>query len=428
MASLMNGLSSLGAGVSAFAGAAGLEAQKASLAQDAARLADSLATTRGTTLQAQAGDIAATAAEKQQTFTSGENTANRVAEMARTQATINAPTPEMKNVQAATDPNTPQTQRDMISRNLLPKEAQLAEYMKSAPPEMQETMNSLLMGRPRYSFQPTTMPDPDNPGKFLSGVNKQDTRTGDIQFVPTGTNPNNPNAGGGQGNRAELYFNRTTKASTLAAEAAKNIMDLPIESSSGYFAGRGQSTGLMAAAKETLVNAATSQAVQDYNVMVSGLTRNLSTIESSGLAPPGSFTKSMDSVVLKEGDSELTKMRKMAEVRQIVEMGAEPDLANPKISTDQKAQLQAVVDKIKTAIPFTHADITALQRSNDPKITIADVVNARLRGAPLPMGGPTPDNYSGTGAEGTPAASTTASPAAPPASILRYDASGNRVQ
>ncbi len=87
MPSLMNGLSALGAGVSAFAATAGLESQKGELAKQAAILADNLATTRETKLQ-----------DSRQAFTSGENTQNRAAvaanaaaqqaaDMARTQVT-----------------------------------------------------------------------------------------------------------------------------------------------------------------------------------------------------------------------------------------------------------------------------------------------------------------------------------------------------
>lgn len=66
MGSLMNGLSAMGASVSQFAGTAGLEAQKADLAQQSMVLADQLAHASRTSEISQAGDIAATAAEKQQ--------------------------------------------------------------------------------------------------------------------------------------------------------------------------------------------------------------------------------------------------------------------------------------------------------------------------------------------------------------------------
>jgi hypothetical protein len=120
--SLMNGLSSLGAGVSAFAGQAGLEQQKATLANQSAVLADQLATTRETGLQASGGVIAAAAAEKAQTATAanvateqtGANTRNlatiagtaantaatEAGAMARTQATINAPPETIKLLRA----------------------------------------------------------------------------------------------------------------------------------------------------------------------------------------------------------------------------------------------------------------------------------------------------------------------------------------
>jgi hypothetical protein len=116
--SLLNGLSQLGAGTAAFAATAGLEQQKAALAQQQTILADHLATVRETGLEGQ-----------RETFQTGENVANRAAtqanlatseagantrsaatnatsvattgmtvagEMARTQAQIGADSPEMK--------------------------------------------------------------------------------------------------------------------------------------------------------------------------------------------------------------------------------------------------------------------------------------------------------------------------------------------
>lgn len=122
MSSLLNGLSSLGSGVATFAGTAGIEAQRATLAQQQTILADQLATTRETGLQASAGVIAAAAADKQQAATSanlatseaGANARNAASiagtsantratiagEMARTQATINAPPETIKLLKA----------------------------------------------------------------------------------------------------------------------------------------------------------------------------------------------------------------------------------------------------------------------------------------------------------------------------------------
>jgi hypothetical protein len=77
--SLMNGLSTMGAAVADYAGKAGLEAQRADLAQQQLTLADQLATVRESTGRKESGEIAATAAAKAQDFTGSENEKNRQA-------------------------------------------------------------------------------------------------------------------------------------------------------------------------------------------------------------------------------------------------------------------------------------------------------------------------------------------------------------
>ncbi len=505
MPSFLNALSGLGQGISQFAGAAGLELQKSQLQNQAAILADQLATTRETALQGQ-----------RQTFQAGENTQNReatatnlattqaaedrrnaatiagsaannaatnAAAMARTQAEINAPTSTEKLFRflrinpdgspmssgavssAATNapaPNAtdaapaPTSSTDASALTSTPSAADagtaggtsplpsvamparsvgqdlidqalgrpklgspeatryaVAQDVDKAHPYWTVGQKAIetdrLVGeasgaaRPRYSFSaPVTTPDPDDPSKTVSGVNRQNTKTGDIEFVRTDTNPNRP-GDTGLGNRAEIQHQRVASAATMAAEAAKNIMELPAGSSTGWLGGRVQGGSLMGAIKESLANSVTSQDVQSYNVMLAGIGRNLSTIETSGLAPNANFTKSMDAVILKEGDSEITKMRKMAEIRQIVEYGLQPSLVNPRLPDVQKEQLQGVISKIQEAIPFTHHDITILDKSSG-KTTMNDVMNAKGLGG---------------GAAG-------ASPSAGP-NILRYDATGNRI-
>jgi hypothetical protein len=86
MASLMNGLSALGAGVAQYAGTAGIELQKAQLANQQAILADQLATTRETTLQGQQQTFQTGLQAQQQQFQAGQTQATLAAEAARTAA------------------------------------------------------------------------------------------------------------------------------------------------------------------------------------------------------------------------------------------------------------------------------------------------------------------------------------------------------
>lgn len=234
------------------------------------------------------------------------------------------------------------------------------------------------LGRPRYNFAPAVIDDPDNPGQKISGVNRGNTKDGSIEFIRTDTDPNRAGVAGGLGNRAEVYFKRVTVAANEAAQAAQNIMEMPSSSTSGFFGQRGPPAhGLLGAAKESLTNALTTQEVQDYNTLVPGIGRSLAAIETGGLAPSGQISSSMDGLILKSGDSEMTKMRKMAELRQIVEKGMEPNLVDPKIPDVQKQQVKDIITQIQTAIPFTHHDITVLQQSKNPNVTMADVVKNR---------------------------------------------------
>jgi hypothetical protein len=235
-----------------------------------------------------------------------------------------------------------------------------------------------------FTYQPTTQPDPDDPSKTISGVMKLDSKGVEPPtFIRTDTTPNKGGTAGAgmMGGREGVMFNRVAAAGNEAAAAAQNIMELPTSASSGWFGGRGQGPGLLAAAKESLTNSVTSQGVQDYNTMVAGVSRNLAAIEASGLAPNGTLSHSMDSVILKEGDSEMTKMRKMAEMRQIVEKGLEPNLSNPRIPPEQKRVVQGIISSIQKSIPFTQHDVTEFQRADSPYKSIGDLVNSKGMGS-----------------------------------------------
>ena len=83
----LNGLSLLGSNMAAFAGTAGLEQQKSDLAKQSMVLADQLATTRESAGRQEAGQIAATAAGKQQEFEAGQTTVKEAGATARSAAT-----------------------------------------------------------------------------------------------------------------------------------------------------------------------------------------------------------------------------------------------------------------------------------------------------------------------------------------------------
>ena len=191
-------------------------------------------------------------------------------------------------------------------------------------------------------------------------------------------------AGGGLGARNEVMFQRVVSSAQAATRAMRNIGELPITASSGWLGNYQPGTGLLGATKGVLAQKLSAQDVQDYKTMLAGVSRNLATVETAGLSPGGSLTHSMDSLTLGEGDTQMTKLRKMAEMRQILEENLGPQLANPKLPPSQQELVRGIIQSAQEAVPFTQSDITKLQQSKNPKQTVMDF--ARAQG--LPTGQP----------------------------------------
>jgi len=191
---------------------------------------------------------------------------------------------------------------------------------------------------------------------------------------PIAGGPKDPSAAtsGGLGGRDGVMFQRVTSAANAGVKAIENIAELPIASSSGWLSGRGEPHSLFGSVKDVLAQKVTGQDAQTVNVMFSGLSRNLATLETAGLSPGGSLTHSLENLKLNEGDTQMTKIRKLAEMRQIVEENLSPNLANPKLAPTQKELVQNIITKVQKAVPFTQHDVTQFESSKNPRATIMD--------------------------------------------------------
>ncbi len=180
-----------------------------------------------------------------------------------------------------------------------------------------------------------------------------------LEPVPGG--PHDPNAAAPQGAREAVFTNRVLAGAAQATAAMQNVMRMPVGASTGTL-GIGASPGhnIFESVKGMLVNKVAPEEVQQYSVALAGLSRNLASIETQGLSPPGSFIGSLDTLQLREGDSQLTKLVKLAEVRQTVEAGLDPLLNSPRVPPQTKQYAQALVAKLQQTIPFTWEDVQAL--------------------------------------------------------------------
>lgn len=184
------------------------------------------------------------------------------------------------------------------------------------------------------------------------------------------------------GGRESVYVQRMMMGANQASKDLANVVQLPLTASTGIFGGRKQGPGLFDAGKEVLANKATGQEAQAYNAMATGFQRSLAQIESAGLMPSGSLTHQMDAVLFKEGDTNLTKLHKLAQTRQIVEAGMEVVDANPRVSPEEKAKVKTVLESIRKSVPFTHSDLIQLQilQDTNPNATLKDVISKKSSG------------------------------------------------
>lgn len=191
-----------------------------------------------------------------------------------------------------------------------------------------------------------------------------------------------------QGSREATFNNRVIMSANQASKDLENVVQLPTTSSSGVFGGRKQGPGLFDATKEVLANKMTSQEVQAYNVMSTGFQRSLASIEAAGLMPSGVLTGQMDAVIFKEGDTNQTKLHKLAQTRQIVESGIETIMSNDRVSDSQKEQAKAILDRITKAVPFSHTDLIKLQQEQEknPKATLNSIMKKQSEGATYKVG------------------------------------------
>jgi hypothetical protein len=227
------------------------------------------------------------------------------------------------------------------------------------------------------AMESRTTPGGKAPAGFEWDPDKPDT------LRPIAGGPKDPNSKPWSG-REKVFSERIVTSANEASRAIKNITELPIGASAGFL-GVGKSPGesLFTATKDSLRNSLSSQETQDYNTMLAGVRRNLATIESVGLAPSGSLTEGFASLELRQGDTQLTKLRKLAEMRQIVDAGLEVQLADPAIPDTIKNVMHKVLASVQEAVPYTQHDVTVLQRSqeNNPDMTLQQLIKGKGLGA-----------------------------------------------
>lgn len=180
--------------------------------------------------------------------------------------------------------------------------------------------------------------------------------------------------GQGAGGRGAVFNGRIITSGNEIAKGVANIIEQPVGASTGMFGTPGPTSSLFSATKAQLQNQFTPEQVKTYNTMWSGISRNLGTLETSGLATTGHLIESLDKLAFLPTDNGYDALRKLAEVRQIVEGSLEPRLQDPSLSNQQKGFVQGIISSIQQSIPYTHHDLTKWENAQNanPGLTFDD--------------------------------------------------------
>lgn len=225
------------------------------------------------------------------------------------------------------------------------------------------------------------------------------------------------------GGRSAAQINRVINSAKDALSGLQNVAALSSSAGASLMGSTGQTMSLVSASKRYLTGYVTSQEIQDANVSFVGLGRALATLDAGGVGVNEALMAQMDKLNLQQYDTQYTKMRKLAEIRQLSDNALETAIAGPLLSRDQKIYAQSLRDKMEKTIPWTPNDVSKLEMSKNPSESLS-TLGVKMGLAPAPektaAAAPTPAATAPT---------TAARPAAQPTPVenqVWIDAKGNK--
>jgi hypothetical protein len=154
-----------------------------------------------------------------------------------------------------------------------------------------------------------------------------------------------------------------------ATASIENIVTLPFDVTTGTFQGRNPS-GVLYAPLGALTNKLTADEAQRYNVEIGNFGKSVARVISGGRVVPASVQKDYeDKYKVRDGDSRLTVMTKIANMRQDLERAIEVRIASSDTDPGLKPIYEESLRKIEEAIPFTVKDVNLMATQKDKKKT-----------------------------------------------------------
>lgn len=163
-------------------------------------------------------------------------------------------------------------------------------------------------------------------------------------------------------------------ASNEAAAEIANLVELAEESTSGIFQGR-NTTGLLNAPLGALVNQLTSEEAQRYNITINNFGKFLAQVQKGGrVVGQREMAAAAEPFIIREGDTPMTVLTRIAAMRQGLERAIEVRLASPNTPDTLKSIYQQNLNDIQRAIPFTVSDVNRFLSQGDQRRTFTDMI------------------------------------------------------
>ena len=202
---------------------------------------------------------------------------------------------------------------------------------------------------------------------------------------------------GGKGGKAASgrearYADVVAIAGNEASVAINNLVNMPMTVSSGIMGGKSK-TSWFNAPIEALKNSVTSEDSQRYNAEIDNVGKYYAKMISGGLpTTKGDADQFSDQFRIKPGDKELTKLTKLAQMRQTFERAAEIKLKSRATPEEQRGMWKDWLAQVKKDIPLTVNDVNKLaneSKTGAGKKLISEVLkssSAKVKTPEKPVG------------------------------------------
>lgn len=230
-------------------------------------------------------------------------------------------------------------------------------------------------------------PDGKPPSGFQWAVNDDGTpkvdANGQRALAPITGGSQDPNFVRPMSAVERRYFQTSINSATGAIAELGNVMNLKTGANAGVL-GIGAHNGESALSTAALAarNAIAPEDVQLYNTRINNLSRMMATVENTGRMPPGTAVEAINQMQLQPGDTEATRLTKIAQGRQNLDAALNSWLHTAPLNADAKSYVYDLLSKLHTTIPFSVEDVDKWSQSKDPHKTIKDEVKGTVGSVP----------------------------------------------